>query len=90
MTSVVENWAHELGDDDILENGEYWAVDPELSREEQLRACRMAADSILDDIFKLALTHLLLQAEAGDDTERVLECLARIETTGMGIHTKAS
>ncbi|CAG7832850.1 unnamed protein product [Allacma fusca] len=80
---LIENWANEVSD--LMETKpDYFTIDPKLSSEERSRIARMAADNILDDIFKLALTHLLLQAEAGENTQKILAALASIQTTGEG------
>jgi len=51
-----------------------------MSEEEQ--SLHMTADEILSDIFNLALTNMLLQAEVGKDTDQILSALNRIKVPG--------
>ncbi|ODM91758.1 Sterile alpha motif domain-containing protein 15 [Orchesella cincta] len=72
--TMVEHWA----------KTEMEEEQSDTSPEEQARLVRMTADKVVTEICTMALTHMLLEAEAGKNTGRIIHALKKIELKGLG------
>jgi len=78
----VEQWARTLDPSEGSDNAVYY-IPEGASEEERLRIIRITADQIVNSILQMALTHVLLQAEAGVDTTNSMAVLEGLRIKGM-------
>lgn len=71
--TMVENWAKKHSSLEDENTGSDSHAD------ERLRLVRMTADKVVTEICTMALTHMLLQAEAGKNASRIMNALKRIK-----------